>query len=115
LANKLEALDYEIVKDKYEKNKLVHFSLITAFKSKVFELVDQQDLDLYRVNHDYSVRQEDFRKQNKGTLILLRHRETEQLLVLCNTQLYHKSELDYVRQAQALYVLQQACTFIKKH
>lgn len=34
-------------------------------------------------------------------------------LTVVNTQLYQGDEQDYVRQAQALYLLQQSCSFVR--
>lgn len=36
-------------------------------------------------------------------------------LVVVNTQLYHGDELDYLRQAQALFLLQSASKLIRDH
>lgn len=86
-----------------------------AFCKDNWKLVDKQEVDFYKVKYQYSRGQEDFKKTNKALLILLEHRQSSKKLVVANMQLYHGKQHDYVRQAQALYFLEQASLFIRKH
>jgi len=47
-------------------------------------------------------------------ICLFQHKASGKRLAVANMQLYHGTNHDYVRQAQALYFMEQAALFIKK-
>ena len=46
-----------------------------------------------------------FKKTNKAVILILQEKSTNEKLVVANAQLYHGSKEDYVREAQAMYLL----------
>jgi hypothetical protein len=72
---------------------------------------------LWELGKDYSSSlTADFKKPNSALLLLLQSVNNEsEKLVLCNTQLYNGDKLDFVRQAQALYIMERASDFIRRH
>jgi len=66
------------------------------------------------LSKEYS--KDEFKKPNKAMMMMLRSCDNpNDSLVVVNTQLYHGDELDYVRQGQALFLLQSASKFIRDH
>jgi len=72
---------------------------MVAYCVKEFAVIDKQDVDFYKVKYQYSRSQEDFKKTNKGMLVLLEHRASGSRIAVGNMQLYHGLNHDYVRQA----------------
>lgn len=80
----------------------------------MFTLKQMQIVDFYQAGEAYSAPSE-FARTNKGVLLMLQHQPSQQVLVVANAQLYHGSERDYIREAQSLYLLQQASSFINEY
>ena len=90
------------------------WELLTAWKKDKFKLLDQEDLDYFQVAKEY-LQPLDYRKQNKGILLSLQLvTNPEEELIFANTQLYHGSEHDYVRYAQALFLMKHANAMMLK-
>jgi len=71
-------------------------------------------LDYYQVGFEYTIDPPAFRKSNKGVLVLLRHTESRELLMVGNTQLCSGAESEYVRMAQALFFMEHAVRFTRQ-
>lgn len=54
----------------------------------------------------------DYARNNKAAILILEHQPSLRNIVVANAQLYHGSQRDYIREAQALYLLQQASRII---
>jgi hypothetical protein len=93
-----------------------YWEILTAFKKDKFELLEKEEVDFFRVNLEYlNHNPEDFKRSNKAMLLLLQSIENPcDKLVLGNTQLYLGDQLDFVRQAQALYLMERASDFVRR-
>lgn len=105
-AKKLESFGYKLVsssgdqvQEKSKPQRMRYFDLVVAYCVKEFALIDKLDVDFYKVKYEYSRNQEDFKKTNKGLLVLFEHRASGKRIVVGNMQLYHGLNHDYVRQA----------------
>ena len=79
-------------------------------------MLKKEEVDYFRVNLEYlNHNPEDFKRSNKATLLLLQSIDNPcDKLVLGNTQLYLGDQLDFVRQAQALYLMERASDFVRR-
>lgn len=106
------------MKDEKAKGHPRYWDILTAYRKDKFSQVERSELDFYQVALDYQniTAVNDFKKQNKALMLLLQSEDNPRdQLVVVNTQLYHGEAQDYVRQAQALYLLQQSSNFIRNH
>lgn len=80
------------------------YEMLTAFRKDKFELIDKLELPYYSLCKEYQ--SEEFKKPNRAMILMLRSCDNpNDCLVVVNTQLFHGDELDYVRQAQSLYLM----------
>ena len=70
-------MGYQVVTDthlqaKIDAGQVVHpWDIMTAFKTDKFKMLEQVDLDYYKVGLSYTIQPEDYRKSNKGVLVML--------------------------------------------
>ncbi len=87
------------------------FGILTAFKEACFKIVVSHNIDLAEAGDPYFAPRE-FTRNNQGLVMILENKSSGEHLAVANAQLYHGSERDYIREAQALYFLQQASHMI---
>lgn len=56
-----------------------------------------------------------FKKTNKALILILQEKTSGEKLVVANAQLYHGSQQDYVREAQAMYLLQKVSLLVREN
>lgn len=75
LQDDLEAMGYKVAEKEQELSKNGHprfYYLMTAVKEDKFELVDEELIDFYQVGYQYTMQQEEYRKQNRAVLLHLK-------------------------------------------
>lgn len=75
----------------------------------MFTLREHHEIDLAKAGEGYSVEKKDFTRPQKGEILILEHKGSNEIMMICNAQLYPHIVRDYIKEAQALYLLERAC------
>ena len=59
------------------------FGILTAYKEAKFVIKEREDIDFYQAGQNYFA-PSDFCRTNKGVLLFLEHKESKQIIVVCN-------------------------------
>jgi mRNA deadenylase 3'-5' endonuclease subunit Ccr4 len=84
-----------------------------AFKTDVFQLISQKWIELNDMLLDMSLTA-DFKRDNHALFCLFQHMPSHKYMVVCNTHLFHDPRWDYVKHAQAAYLLMQAAKYVRE-
>ena len=84
-----------------------------AFKTSKFSLLDFELIDLNDLGelHDNG----EYLKCNQAMLCLLKHTHTQKKIVVGNAHLQWNPELDYIKFAQAYYLVDKTAEYVRMH
>ena len=108
---KLKELGFQLIRNKQE-SKLKNHEIAIAIKTSQYTLLDFELINLNDVASLYD-NDPDFKKDNQAMLCLLRHSKTQKNIVVGNARLHWNPEYDYVKFAQAHFVVDKTAEYMR--
>ena len=87
----------------------------TLYKSSKFTLLDAERIRFNQIVEEYGVNKKDFRRSNIAQVLLLQMNGFDVPLCVSNAHLYWDPSFEYVKVAQAHYLMHQIDSIKKKH